>query len=114
MYKLSLLMLFIILFQSCAETGYYDVDFSKNHTFFKMKPTRYITTWNWLEIEGFIDCKVNILIPGGNSILFEPGKIKYAKRHEWFDEGKIIQIINEGCSNKSHLRIYYSYNASYW
>lgn len=112
---LKLLLLFIVtIFQSCAETGHYDIDFSKKQSTITMIPTRYLTTWNWFEIKGKIDCKVSILIPGGNSIELPPGEINYAKRHEWFDVGKTIQIINEGCSNKSKMRIYYNYTASYW
>ncbi|MCB9309095.1 MAG: hypothetical protein H6567_03435 [Lewinellaceae bacterium] len=114
MHKLVFLGLTVILLQSCAETGHFDVDFARDQNSIKMKPTRYLTTFNLIEIEGEIDCNVNILIPGENMIILEAGEINYSKRHEWFDSGKTIQILHNGCSSKSHLRIYYNYTASYW
>ena len=70
----------------------------------KMKPTRYLTTFNLIEIEGEIDCNVNILIPGENMIILEAGEINYSKRHEWFDSGKTIQILHNGCSIQIPLK----------
>jgi hypothetical protein len=107
-------MCLIITIQSCQETGHYDIDFNKNHTSINMIPSRYLTTWNEIKIEGNIDCRVRILIPGGNSIDLNPGKINYAKRHEWFDQGKTIQVHHDGCSKNSKLTIFYNYSASYW
>ena len=114
MFRLILSFFIFASICGCAESGHFEIDFSKKKTTIKMIPTRYLTTWNYIEIRGQIDCDVRILIPGGNSIELKKGEINYAKRHEWFDNGKIIQILNEGCSLNSKLIIYYSYTASYW
>jgi hypothetical protein len=112
--KLNFLILLLFLLPSCAESGHFDVNFSQKVSNIEMVPTRYLTTWNYLEIKGNLDCRVTIGISGENSIILEPGEINYAKRHEWFDAGNKIEVIHDGCSNKSKLRIYYNYNASYW
>ena len=39
-------------------------------------------------------------------IILEVGEINYSKHaKEWFDMVKQFQILHNGCSNKSHLRI---------
>ncbi len=114
MYKLSFFLVISIYFTGCAESGHFNVDFSKETSSIVMKPTRYLTTWNFLEITGKIDCDITIFIPGKNPISLKAGEIGYSKRIEWFDAGNTIKIVNEGCSEKSYMKIYYNYTASYW
>ena len=113
MYKLIIYFSCLFCFQSCAETGSYNIDLSQNQTFLTLKPTRYLTTWNQFELSGKIDCKIKVILPS-ETILLTPGVVRYSKRHEWFDNGATIEIIHENCGSSSSLIVHYAYTASYW
>ncbi len=109
------LILFSLGCYICTKKTSIEIDLSIGEQFITISPkSRYLTTKCQIELYGYLDCDVVVLLPNNTNVELEAGVVSYRQGFEWFDEIKQIRISPDSCSLPSKLKLSYAYSMGYW